>query len=129
MMQVLAQSFLATAIHWGLGKHIYDLSLPQISRILKFSWMNTTAGILSSLIARVAITVFLVKLFGSKRWLRWYLYVATVVQSITGFMVVISIWAVCKPIWRLWDPTNPGKCWTTRSPIERDLAFLTQCEA
>ena len=109
---------------YGLGKHKSLLSEDALSQILKTNWESQTPGILASIVARISIAVLLCRLFGSRIWLRWYLYVVTALQTVAECLVIIVIWAQCKPVTALWTFTGSRDCWNP--VIEKAIAFLGQ---
>ena len=124
MLQIISQVFLALSVHYGFGKHIYLLSGDALSQILRTNWESQTPGILASVGARISIAVLLCRLFGSKLWLRWYLYAATALQTTAECLLIIVIWAQCKPVSALWTLNKTRNCWDPA--IEKDIAFLGQ---
>ena len=73
----------------------------------------------------------MLKLFYTKKWFRWYLYVITVIQTIVEILVIIFVWAMCTPVQALWTPelieSGAAQCWNPA--IEQDTAFLGQGES
>ncbi|KAI1352256.1 hypothetical protein F5Y01DRAFT_313998 [Xylaria sp. FL0043] len=122
--QIGFQACLTKSMQWGLGKHDKDLSFTQLVNILKFVWLSTIPGLLGTVLARVSITVLLIRLFGNKRWLKWYLIFWTTFQSLATIALLIIIFVQCSPVEGLWDPSIPARRWNPN--IELYLAFFSQ---
>ncbi|MCJ1311799.1 hypothetical protein MMC25_005472 [Agyrium rufum] len=126
VLQVISQGFLTLTVRYGLGKHLADLTNPAVAipEIIKANWESQTPGILASIVARISIAVLLLRLFNRKEWFRWYIYVVTAAQTLVECLLIIVIWAQCKPVEALWNQAIPHKCWNPK--IETDIAYLGQ---
>ncbi|KAI1412107.1 hypothetical protein F5Y13DRAFT_47606 [Hypoxylon sp. FL1857] len=122
--QIAFQACLTKSLQWGLGKHDKDLSFTQLVNILKWVWLATIPGLLGTLLARVSITIFLIRLFGNKKWLKWYLILWTTFESLATIALLIVIFVQCSPVEGLWNPVIPARRWDPN--IELYLAFFSQ---
>ncbi|KAI0003922.1 hypothetical protein F4779DRAFT_600982 [Xylariaceae sp. FL0662B] len=103
-LQIVSQVLITIACSEGFGKHDADLYLPdQMVQVLKISWIAMTPGILVSLIARVSITILLVRLFGIHTWFRKFLIILTGAQTTIGIVVIICSWLQTKPVEAQWN--------------------------
>ncbi|KAI1458807.1 hypothetical protein F4805DRAFT_474072 [Annulohypoxylon moriforme] len=109
VLQVAFQGNLTRSYLWGLGKHDRDLSTYQLTNTLKFVWINTPFGITASILSRISIALFLVRIFGTQLWLRWFFIVITVLQSLANVMQMIVILLQVHPVEALWDTSIPGQ--------------------
>ncbi|KAI0110718.1 hypothetical protein GGR51DRAFT_74137 [Nemania sp. FL0031] len=122
--QIAFQVCLTKSLQWGLGKHDNDLSFTQLVNVTKYVWLSTIPGLLGTLFARASIAVLLVRLFGKKRWLKWYLILWTIFESLATITLLIVIFVQCSPVEGLWDPSIPARRWNPN--IELYLAFFSQ---
>ncbi|KAM4056181.1 integral membrane protein [Hirsutella rhossiliensis] len=125
MLQVTFQACVTRAYLWGFGKHDKDLTFdPQIINILKWVWISTTPAILVSILARISAAILLIRIFGNKKWLKWFLVVFTTLQSIVAGLVIIFVWAQVSPVEGLWNPLLPARRWNPS--IQQNTAYLGQ---
>jgi hypothetical protein len=125
VLQIIFTAFVTVSVHYGLGKHIYDITNPEdIIEIVKVNWESTVPGILASITARISIAILLVRLFGVKTWFRWYIYIITASQTIVEILFIIAIWAQCKPVEAIWNPIVSHTCWNPI--IQKTLGYLGQ---
>ncbi|KAK8102242.1 hypothetical protein PG984_015388 [Apiospora sp. TS-2023a] len=67
---------------WGLSKDPRNLTYdPRIMHILKWNPIASIPGIVVSISTRISIAVLLVRLFGRRRWFKWYLISVTAAAS------------------------------------------------
>lgn len=125
ILQLLGQPFLTVAIHLGLGQHSYAVTPYQASRAIKFGWIWSTPGILVSSVGRTSIAIFIYRVFNSKDWLRWYLWITASLQAAVVITVVIVVWIQCTPVAAIWGEV-PGRCWDPK--IEQSGLYLYQSE-
>jgi hypothetical protein len=104
---VASQGCLTVAVKYGLGMHNQDLTFDEIVNTIKWMQMYIAPSILSSIVARISICLLLIRIFGSKVWLKWYLIVATFLQAALNIAVVILAWVRATPVEALWNPTIP----------------------
>lgn len=99
---------------------------PQLINILKWNWISTTPGILVSTLARISVTILLIRIFGNKAWLKWFLIIFTALQSVVAILVIIIVWIQVDPVEGLWNIFLPARRWDMR--IQLYSAYLIQCE-
>ncbi|MCJ1432482.1 hypothetical protein MMC27_001839 [Xylographa pallens] len=127
-LQVAAQGAVTEGYLSGLGQHSQDLTENQVQTVTKMDLVFTTPAILASITARISICVLMLKLFATKKWFMWYLYIITVLQTIAEILVIVFVWAMCTPVQALWTPelieSGAAQCWNPA--IEQDAAYLGQ---
>ncbi|RYP43262.1 hypothetical protein DL768_010004 [Monosporascus sp. mg162] len=101
--QLVYQACATVSYSYGLGRHVGDLSQDQFLNTIKWAWITFTPGTAVSVIARISIAILLVKLFGTKPWLKWFFIVFTVIQTMLGIAMIIAIWAQCRPVEAIWN--------------------------
>jgi hypothetical protein len=99
---------------------------PQLIHILKWNWISTTPAILVSILARISVTILLIRVFGNKAWLKWFLIIFTAIQSIVATLVIIFVWVQVSPVEGLWNPFLPARRWDPR--IQQTSTYLGQCK-
>lgn len=115
-MLIVSQACITKAYLWGLGKHDIDLTIDQLINILKWAWIKTTTSILVSIIARISITILLIRIYGNIRSFKMFLIASTTLQTVVGVIIIIVVWVQASPVQGLWNPA-----------IEQDMALLLQC--
>lgn len=70
--------------------------------------MSVTPGILASVIARISIAILLIRIFGGKTWLKWFLIIVTVLQAVSNLMIMITSLLQVTPIEGVWNPLIPA---------------------
>ncbi|KAI1207440.1 uncharacterized protein F4807DRAFT_434623 [Annulohypoxylon truncatum] len=108
--QVVFQGLVTIQLYWGLEwKQDGDPNThAEYIQYMKYGWIASTPAILVSVLARISATLLLNRLFASKKWLRWYLYVFTTVETCVGTLAIISIWLQTTPIEATWNVTMVG---------------------
>lgn len=114
------------AFESGLGKHDAELTFDQLVNVLKWIWVSTTPGILVAIVARISISILLIRIFGSKVWLKYYLIIFTTFQTVVMIVVELIIWLQVSPVEGLWNPMLPAKRWDPR--IEQYSIYFGQCK-
>lgn len=109
LFNLASQSIATVSFHWGLGKHDLDLTFEQRVNLLKYVWIQTVPGVLSSIVARISICALLIRIFGTKIWFKWFLIVATTLQAVSAFLLIILNFVVVRPIEGRWNPTIEAK--------------------
>ncbi|CAG8953373.1 hypothetical protein HYFRA_00010118 [Hymenoscyphus fraxineus] len=121
LFQIVNQACIVQAYRWGLGAHdinlMYDSEgkfIPSMpwTNILKWQYISVVPGVLTSITARISVTLLLITLFGTKRWLKWFLTVATICVAIVGSVSVIITWVQVSPVEGLWNPLLPARRWS-----------------
>ncbi|KAI2601875.1 hypothetical protein GGR54DRAFT_634444 [Hypoxylon sp. NC1633] len=125
VLQIGYQIAVSNAVAWGLGKATTDITVEQFVQMTRWSWswIATPFSNLVSVLARISITILLVRIFGTRRWFRccvlllrhggrWFMILFTSVQTILGVFNTIIIWVQCKPVEGLWDfRLQNVQCW------------------
>ncbi|KAI0143701.1 hypothetical protein GGR57DRAFT_507849 [Xylariaceae sp. FL1272] len=97
--QIASSAILTEAYAWDLGEHDADLTFdPQIVNIFKWGW------IWLDLCHSRDVALFLVRLFGVKQWLKWFLIICTAIQTIISVAFLIITFTSTTPVEALWDP-------------------------
>ncbi|KAI0023867.1 hypothetical protein F4780DRAFT_728130 [Xylariomycetidae sp. FL0641] len=110
VFQLAYQSCLTKAYQWGLGMESKNMTYdPQITHTLKWTLISSMSGVVVAITARVSIAVFLIRIFGSRRWFKWFLIIFTCIQSSLAAATEILYCLQVRPIQGFWNPLSPAK--------------------
>ncbi|RYP66870.1 hypothetical protein DL769_005902 [Monosporascus sp. CRB-8-3] len=124
--QVVGECLFTVSYHHGFGKHDYSLQRPdQYVEVMKWAWIAMGPGQLTSILARISITISLIGLFGVHRWLKFYLIVLTSIQSVLGVLMIFLSYTQARPIEGLWNVFLPG-VWRLNPQVFINVGYLTQ---
>ena len=115
MTWIVAGAFIVFAIRYGLGRHVYYLSLtPELSadinQAMKWQFLALSLAAFSFFFTRISICLFLLRIFGVSRYWRWILYCAIAFITTTNIPFAIIVITQCRPMSKVWDPSVHGKC-------------------
>ena len=126
----------ATAIHFGLGRHISYLSFNDSIQATKWNFIAEVPLTLSAMFARTSVCVFLLRLFTTNIAWRRILHLVNGLNIVSGLVASATILSACYPAEKIWNPEAPGNC---TAPIVghvisifqggKTLAFLKACAA
>ncbi|KAI1406893.1 hypothetical protein F5Y13DRAFT_195926 [Hypoxylon sp. FL1857] len=112
IFQLPYQACLTKSYQWGLGMESRNLTYdPQIVHILKWNLIGSIPGNVVAIAARISISIFLIRLFGSRKWFKWYLIIFTTLQSVTAAATEIVYCLQVSPIQGFWDPKILARRW------------------
>ena len=94
----------------------------DLIQAVKYAWIAQMPIVLALTVARISIAAFLLRLFAANKWLKWFLIVMTIVNTIFAILPLIMIFTQCTPVEALWDPPV-GQCWDPK--IQRDFAVVS----
>ena len=96
-------------VNSGLGRHIYYLKLNQIIKAGKLTLVTELLTNLIILVVKLSIALFLLRIGGLRKWLRYSLFatIALLVTSTSVFVVVLFV--QCRPLAAVWDPRLKAK--------------------
>ena len=104
--------FACVAVHYGLGRHQYYLLLtPELaSEAAKWQWLLEIIAGISFMFIRISICLFVLRIFGITRRLRWTLYTAIAFIVATNISSTLIFVLQCQPPQKVWKPLTPGTC-------------------
>lgn len=127
MLLIASQGLLTYQYQWGFGKRDKYLSFdPQIVTILKYQWISSLPNILIGVIARISAVIMLLKIFGSKRWLKYFLITQTILQTVSAIEVILVVWLSVRPIEGLWNPRI--RAWRLDPNVQFYSKIVLQCQ-
>ncbi|KAI1747788.1 hypothetical protein F4782DRAFT_398284 [Xylaria castorea] len=104
IFQIVYQTFITIVVQKGAGKTMPSTFTPdQLVDLLKWSWFSNPFGPAVSVTARLSIAIFLVRIFGVRRWYKWFMIIFTSMVLILGILNIIIVWFQTHPVQALWD--------------------------
>ncbi|KAK8024994.1 hypothetical protein PG990_002817 [Apiospora arundinis] len=117
VLNLVCQACITLSFQSGLGKHQWDLIPDEMVNQLKWIWISIVPGVMSSIIARISIAMLIIRIFGSKKWLKWFVIIATVLQGASNIAVIVIVMTQATPVEGLWNTMIPAN--------RRDPSVLT----
>lgn len=92
-----------------------------------YNTISQTFCILSLCLCKISICISLLRILKGSyiRTVKWVLYATILVVFAVNVAVVVTLFAQCKPVRKVWDPSTRGKCFVF--PTELDLAMFQGC--
>lgn len=121
------QCTITYSLKYGLGKHDKDLWPWELVQILKWNWIALPGAVVTSTLARVSVTILLIRLFGKVYpWFKWFLIIITLIQVVSGIVLIPITFLQATPTEALWNIflTNATH-WDPR--VWLYTAYFTQC--
>ena len=122
MLDFVGIAIVSEAVRWGFGKHQASLPLRDAIQAIKYAWIAQMPIVLALTMARISIAAFLLRLFAARKWLKWFLIVMTIINTIFAIVPLVMIFSQCSPVNALWNPPI-GHCWDPK--IQRDFAVVS----
>lgn len=117
------------AIHHGLGRHMYYLSLDDLTLIgLEYHVIEIFYNIGTALI-KISACLFLLRIMarGTSKFLHWFLYIMMVFIAVLCMATAFVILFQCFPVQSGWDPRVKGKCLSFPSILGVGYAQNGEC--
>ncbi|KAI1747180.1 hypothetical protein F4782DRAFT_522182 [Xylaria castorea] len=105
LLQIVYEAMFTVQVYWGFGLPYDRISAEQFKQSNKWSWYSAGPSILASFIARISITILLVRIFGVQTWLKWYLICFTSLLTVVSVVSIVLLFAQCIPWYGLWEYT------------------------
>ncbi|MCJ1433765.1 hypothetical protein MMC27_003130 [Xylographa pallens] len=109
-------------VRWGWGRHTYYLlqtpqSRANLIEASKLSSMNEINTILGLLFIKFSISLLMLRIFGTKKSWRWAIYSIMAFVFVTTVISAVMVLVQCRPLDKLWNPSQPGSCWSPETVI------------
>ncbi|CAD6579774.1 MAG: hypothetical protein ASARMPRED_009244 [Alectoria sarmentosa] len=121
-LEYAATSILSRAVYFGLGSHQETLSPESARQALEFLWIYQPVQVTSTIIARISVAIFVIRLFPSKKAMKKFLITLTTFNAAVGIAGFTLIFTQCSPPQKLWNDKVEGHC--INSDIQRDMAMF-----
>jgi hypothetical protein len=105
--------FTAVAVSYGAGRHITTLLTENVQRAILFTMIGSPANILSFVVPKFAVVLFLVKVCDPGRRHRAFMWAISIVYSLMSAALVVLVWVQCTPAAVQWRAAK-GTCWSPR---------------
>ncbi|KAH8898213.1 hypothetical protein GQ53DRAFT_817506 [Thozetella sp. PMI_491] len=93
----------------GLGKHVYDVPVGNLSYISLLGDVTGTFSILAAVWSKTSFALTLLRLMhGEMRYFLWFLMITV---NIAMYLNAIFLWLRCMPVTKTWNPYVEGTCW------------------
>lgn len=98
-----------TAMKYGFGRHVTELSHQEVSNYLKVFYTGQLSWICASTTVKLAVLLFYWRIFPSRTFHRVIYGIATFI--ICWFIACIVTYVIqCNPVYLFWEPTAAGYC-------------------
>ena len=109
------------SVHYGIGRHTFYLEPAQLIQAVKWEKISQLPWVISIMFTRLSTSVFLYRIFATKKAWKWALYPIIVFNFIGSLASFITILPQCSPVEKNWNPIIPGSCWHPRTQIDIGL--------
>ncbi|KFA70258.1 hypothetical protein S40285_07899 [Stachybotrys chlorohalonatus IBT 40285] len=96
-------------VHYGTGRHLDDLELPDIQKAMKFWWLCYIWYCTTMIASKVSIGCFLIRLT-VRRIDIWIIYGVMAITVLSGVVFFFVTLLQCRPIYYFWDKSQSGSC-------------------
>jgi len=109
LMMVISIILVSLSVSKGLGKHVQDVPLENMSELGLMGNLTGTFSILAAVWSKTSFALTLLRLMPG----RMGLLIWTIIASINIFMGLnaLFMWIRCSPSSKTWNPFAPGTCW------------------
>lgn len=101
----------------GFGGGVYDLSPKQISFTIKLKTIELPLYVLSTMLTKISICLFLLRIVRTNRIWKRAMYGIIALIVATNLSIVIAFCFGCKPVAKLWNPAIKGTCWPQKTDL------------
>lgn len=129
VMVVVTLGLTVHSIHHGLGRHMYYLSLDDLTLIgLEYHVIEIFYTIDTALI-KISACLCLLRIMarGTSKFLHWFLYIMMVLVAVLCVATACVILFQCFPVQSGWDPRVKGKCLSFPSILGVGYAQNGEC--
>ncbi|CAJ2504665.1 Uu.00g120590.m01.CDS01 [Anthostomella pinea] len=102
--------FIQVAVHYGLGRSFYELSIDDSSDAIFWTYVANSFAIIGNAMAKLSMGLFLLRVVQA-RWHKIALWGAVVVTSATSIALTIMLWNQSTPVKASWDPLRTPGTW------------------
>lgn len=111
MIGVTTQAFFTLACLNGVGWHVHEISLDQLWKALKWTWIGIYVGLVGTFVGKLAIVALLYQVATRQQKRRKYflLFIGGFNVLCGSIQLILSI-TQCDPYTKLWYRLEPGTC-------------------
>ncbi|KAK2006653.1 hypothetical protein LZ32DRAFT_611056 [Colletotrichum eremochloae] len=108
-------AFTVLGVHYGLGKHVDEVSPENRIQALKWKWAGMVSYVVGSTLIKFVAGLLLLRLFAGQKWQRISIIVLLVLLALVQTVYLFIAIFQCSPIpfyWHRYTPDSPvkGKC-------------------
>ncbi|ORY01418.1 hypothetical protein BCR34DRAFT_605914 [Clohesyomyces aquaticus] len=106
---VLYAALTTLSVHYGLGRHVYEVDPANMPFVFKWMLIGELFGIIAIPLSKTSFSLTLLRITVRKphKVFIWFIIISTnVIMWTCAFWLVFQ----CSPPHRLWHPNVPGKC-------------------
>lgn len=110
-MAVAAAAFTILDVHWGAGRHSFDLEDPamQIPKVVMWHTIYQIDQVLSVNFTKMSILIFILRIQNSKI-MAATIWPTMIIMIIVNLLTVSVLVSQCRPLPKLWHPSIAGTC-------------------
>ncbi|KAI0159941.1 hypothetical protein GGR52DRAFT_170200 [Hypoxylon sp. FL1284] len=125
VFRIGAQATCQKMYDWGLGNGEQTLTYKEENHIMMYYFLQVLISMPVAILARLSVTILLVRIFDRPLWLRWYLIVFTTIMTIVGVMALIVGCVQCVPLRAYWDAElRQAGAWCMELKYFQYIAYL-----
>ena len=124
VLNLIAAGMVTAATSYGMGRHEYDLTLPQLSEAIKYNLILQAFGGMAIPLPKLSVAILIVDILRPSRSWVWVLYTSTIALIILAAITTILQFVQCSPVSGFWDLTIPHTCW---NPSEFAVISICSC--
>ncbi|KAF2154485.1 hypothetical protein K461DRAFT_305508 [Myriangium duriaei CBS 260.36] len=99
------------SISHGMGRHLIQLTLPEIEWVIKYELIFVTLGVIACTCGKLSIVALLLELEGPLvRYRRYLMHGVAAIYTLSAIAMVFITWFECTPVSKSWDLLEPGSC-------------------
>jgi len=102
--------FESIAIKNGIGTHKVFLSRTGAIEAAKWSTLTITPNVLTTMMARISICFFMLRVVGKTTAYRNFLLAIIIGTAVIGTLTVLNTYITCRPVPKIWNPALAGTC-------------------
>ena len=111
ILNLIAAGMATAAIAYGMGRHEYYLTLPQLSGAIKYNLILQAFGGMAIPLPKLGVAILIVDILRpTKPWV-FVLYASTVFLIILSAITTVLQFVQCSPVSGFWEVTLPHQCW------------------
>lgn len=106
-------AFVSVSVHFGLGRHIFYIAMENpshISMVVKWQFLSEPLGILGPNVAKIAVTMMIIKLLSPSKAGKFWLWTINIVLNVENIISLILNFLQCSPVETYWTKRG-GTCW------------------
>ncbi|KAI1654255.1 hypothetical protein F4813DRAFT_392759 [Daldinia decipiens] len=110
---IICSAFVTTAVHYGLGRHIENITDPYSRQMaIKYTILAPSFSLVSATLSKISILIFLTRLIGvaATRLHLACLWTLGGILVIANFIAIVVLLRFCIPIEKQWNPGVKGSC-------------------